>query len=211
MDKKKTLEKLRKHYFTKETQDEKDVIMAVTPFLKTSKFFIDVGASLGQYTHHANTLMDDGIIVAIEPDPWRFDALDRACKKWETQRTNRIITVNGVASNFNGDTIFYTTQSPRSGGILERNLPEKQTAIKCKSYRLDDLIRADETVDFVKIDVEGAEGYVLGGCPNILKSNAKFMIEIHNHLIDSNEIFNLLNNNGYAVNFSSGNRYLFVK
>ena len=71
---------------------------------------------------------------------------------------------------------------------------------KVKTRKLDDVLKEENInkIDFMKIDVEGAEVEVLEGAQSLLKQQKpKLMIDIHN--IDKKKFFNLLKNHGYKI------------
>jgi len=83
MDKDRIYEILKKAYFSEE-KDEKEIIENLPVVLRGVKIFVDVGASLGQYTFFANKYIREGQIFAIEPDPIRFEELKNNCHKSES-------------------------------------------------------------------------------------------------------------------------------
>lgn len=193
MDKREILQILNDAYFSKNMQDKK--IMAHLPeLLSNVKLFVDIGASLGQYTFLANKTMTNGKIYAIEPDPLRFEKLLLDCKKWESSSTNEIKCIHAAASYCDEKNSFFVTNSNFSGGLFKHGFSAKeqesaarvvgweQIEVKCLS--LDNLFLFKEEIvpDFIKIDVEGSELRVLKGCLKMLKSGSPiFLIEVHNY------------------------------
>ena len=179
---------LNRSYFSDE-MDEKEVIQHLPVLLKTAKTFVDIGASLGQYTYFANQIMNEAEIVAIEADPIRAEKLDSNCKKWAAFSTNKLRCLHGAVSDVDGGVHFFSTNSNVSGGLFKHELnhlnDEKKknvrwTEHKVDSYTLDKLFPKTPP-DCIKIDVEGSELRVLLGSQRILKmGHAIFLIEIHN-------------------------------
>ena len=64
-----------------ENMHEKEVINSLPYLLRNAEVFVDVGASIGQYTFFGNKIMNNGKIYAIEADPLRFERLDKLCKE----------------------------------------------------------------------------------------------------------------------------------
>src|SRR3989304_10048968 len=97
MDKREIFEILNKNYFSKECQ-EKELIGMLPGLLGDAGVFVDVGASLGQYTYHANRALRNGRIYAIEADPVRYEELEKNCAKWQAESTKIITAVHAAAS-----------------------------------------------------------------------------------------------------------------
>jgi len=146
--------------------------------------FIDVGASHGVYTFHANRILQNAEIIAIEADPERFAILERNARKWEAESTNRIRCINAAASDEkdrkeSSEITFFTTGTQISGGLFsvsERS--DEYAPLKVPVICVDDLFEKSART-FVKIDVEGAELRVLkGAIRHIEAGNTKFFSEI---------------------------------
>jgi len=73
---------------------------------------------------------------------------------------------NGVNFNYDG----------ADGGAIK-----KSGLKKVKSFRLRDLLDQCEIVDFLKIDIEGAEFDVLEDCKSLLHKADKIFIEYHSN------------------------------
>ena len=89
------LNKLNKCYFS-DDMHEKVIIELLPILLKGKKHFVDIGASLGQYTYFANNCMENGLITCIEADKSRIDDLKCNCTDWEKQSSNKINSIYGA-------------------------------------------------------------------------------------------------------------------
>jgi FkbM family methyltransferase len=187
LDKQKVYEILNEAYFS-EQMHEKEVINHLPDILRATKLFVDIGASLGQYTYFANKLMKNGHIISIEPDPIRYEKLETNCKDWEKSSSNTIKCMHGAVSDSDGRISFFTTGSNLSGGLFKHDTENLQNVeknqiewkrVEVDSFSLDSLFR-DNIPDVVKIDVEGSELRVLKGGQFILKKGKTvFLIELH--------------------------------
>ena len=190
MEKEQIFQELNKVYFSEEMH-EKSVIEHLPELLASARLFVDIGASLGQYTYFANRVMLGGEIIAIEADPIRFDQLKHNCHTWESESgdRNKLTPVRAAASNQSGTITFYTTHSNVSGGLFPHKLRgEGRNAagelipwdeIIVKSIILDAFL-GGRIPDVVKMDVEGVELRVLQGATRLLTAGkTKFLIEIH--------------------------------
>ena len=231
MDKDKIYESLNKAYFSEEMH-ERVTVEKLPQLLQSATAFVDIGASLGQYTYHASRCMKGGRIIAIEPDPVRFERLVQNCLQWGAETGNIIEPLQAAICDLDGTVTFHTTNSPVSGGLFRHATSEakKETEtviwqkITVPSYRLDTLLTEklpDGTQkfnmpDLVKIDVEGSESRVLAGCPCLLaEGKTKFLIEIHSwhypgEKVQEQNVFKFMRSYGY-YSINIGGRILFAK
>jgi FkbM family methyltransferase len=226
MKKKQVYDILNKAYFSEEMH-ERETIEHLPHLLQGATLFVDIGASLGQYTYYANEHMQGGTIVAIEPDPIRFEELQENCQEWELQSNNRLLALNCAVSNVDGQITFYTTDSNVSGGLFPHEVTRaaledsgmgtvQWRAITVDCATLDTLFK-DQSPDLAKIDVEGAELRVLHGATRILKEGkTRFLVELHGNWTDphgqkdANEVAELMASCGYCPTPFHG-RTLFAK
>ena len=176
---------LETKYFGEEMQ-ERDEIKRLPQLLKNVTVFVDVGASFGQYTYFANTILKSAKLFCIEADPMRVPRLKELASEWEKTSSNQISVVHAAVAERNGKVDFFTTNSNISGGLFanpvdERGLPAPicRTKVEVDCVSLDAVLK-DSRPDFVKIDVEGAEYSVLLGAQGILREGkCRFFIEVH--------------------------------
>ena len=174
---------LNKSYFGPDMH-ERESVNNLGELLFDGAFFVDVGASLGQYTKAASEAMSGGRIISIEPEPRRFEELERNCHKWSANCTNTIQALCNAVGDKVGPQTFYTTYSAISGGLFPRNNPNTNwEKIEVDEITLDQLF-ADDSPDLIKIDVEGAELRLLRGATRLLgEGKTKILIEIHDSSI----------------------------
>jgi len=132
---------------------------------RENKSFIDVGAHIGsivsQVAYHGPSIK----IVAIEPIPGKVANLRRRFAN---------IEVIGCAL---GDTdlgeIAFFIHKKRSGysSLIKPRQDADTIEIKVPLRKLDNLISPSDSVDVIKIDVEGAELGVLRGSENLISRN----------------------------------------
>ena len=113
----------------------------------------------------------------FEPIPSLYDLL-------LTKYSENVEILPFALSDENGKTKFqFVKNAPAYSGILQRKydvkVPDIQE-IEVELKKLDDVIPSNLKIDFIKIDVEGAEFGVLKGAKNILKKSKplpKFFIK----------------------------------
>lgn len=209
MDKQEVYEILNRAYFSEE-RHEKQVLDSLPKILNGVKIFVDIGASLGQYTFFVNQTMQNGHIIAVEADPIRFEELKNNCLKWATLSTNKLSVYHAAICDNDGKVGFFTTYSNISGGLFTHNIRPQAVEwqeILVDSFKLDTLLE-DCAPDLVKVDVEGSELRVLRGATRILEEGkARFLIELHSFVDPDGQdkpqdVLNFMESFGYrATNF----------
>jgi FkbM family methyltransferase len=166
--------------------------------LRPDPTIIDCGANIGIAALHFKNLYPAARVIAFEPD-------HQIC-----QILRKNIEVNGVTDvdifecalwNHDGEMTF--NRDGADGGHLVVK-QDKACGGYVKTTRLREFLK--EPVDFLKIDIEGAEGPVLIDCGSLL-SNVK-MISLEFHTMfgrqqDLGEILNLLTQNGFRYYVNS--------
>lgn len=214
MDKAQIYARLNAAYFSDDPH-EKAIMDQLVPYVATSRLYVDVGASLGQYTLFASQLMPGGRILAIEADPVRVEELERNGQKWSAERPTAIETMFAAICDHDGEITFNISNSNTSGGIVRNtnaNNPDAQwETITVPAKTLDSLFPGDELPDFVKVDIEGSELDLLKGATRVLKSGQTvFFIELHSWG-DPAGVRALMAQYGYsATDIAGSNRVLFL-
>lgn len=137
---------------------------------KRDLVIVDAGANIGIVTAHMRENAKK--IYAIEPSPLEFEALEanKVFNEW-----GNVEVFQFALSDTDGEVDFFVNPINRTGSTLrkapgmigERGFenPEKYYSppIKVKTKRLSTFLREQniERVDFMKMDIEGAEGEVL--------------------------------------------------
>lgn len=182
---------------------------------KEDNIVIDVGAHIGPYTLKASKHVGlNGKVVAIEADPANFDILNLNIQ------LNKLINV--VALNYaayskedkiklfllsRGEEYSYTKYNT----VMTDRAHNEKKFVEVKANTLDYLLQANgikhEQVNWIKIDVEGAEYDVLKGAKNILSKskNISLLIEIHNLSTDNTTLYEpikeFLNSYNFNIEF----------
>jgi FkbM family methyltransferase len=217
-----------KYYCTVEEFDpyrEEDIIKLFRP--KQGDIVVDIGAHFGKYTIIASKMVGSkGKVIAIEAHPINYDILKRSIV---INKLRNVIALNYAVHSKEtmvklyepgqeeGFTIYNTIMSERTEFI------ENQKYIEVKANTLDSLLPQNgiNQVNWIKIDVEGAEYEVLKGAINILSSSKdiSLLIEVHNlgatnkNLYDA--IIHLLESKNYKLLFEKtyggGEKHIIVK
>jgi FkbM family methyltransferase len=166
---------------------------------------VDIGAYLGRYTLTSSNLVgESGRVIAIEGDPSHYEILKKNLK------LNKVSNVTAISCMVGSKDMHLVVGS--EDNYLTLGSKDMNTDYKDDSYRefdetgraqigntivrlntLDNILIKEHgisEVNWMKIDVEGAELEVLKGAHNILSNSKriKLLIEIH----DVNKLYKLI-------------------
>jgi len=185
-------------------------VFAGTPYLfrtqKRAPFIIDCGANIGMATLFFKSIYPDAEILAFEPDPDAYRTLE-----WNLRVNGLagVVAVNKAVDDAGAAVPFYCDPSLPGNG---RNslVPQRMAggAVRyVESVRLSGYL--DREVDFLKIDVEGAEHAVFrdlsesGKLPLIRAMVIEYHHNIPGHRNALVEILSLLEHAGFGYQVSA--------
>ena len=134
--------------------------------LRPGMHVLDIGANIGYYTMlSASIVGSSGSVTAIEPNP------DSAKLMEASRRANSFdnVTVLQVAA---GRELGLLVLHGTYGNVMTSAATDAAALINSTtvpSFRIDDLVPPNKKIDFVKIDVEGAEYNALLGASELIK------------------------------------------
>jgi len=168
-------------------------------------YIIDCGSNIGMSILYFKMLYPDSRIVAFEPGEETYSCLEENVK---INLLNFVDTHKAALSNKEGNIEFYYDQdnagSLRMSTKQERMPKQRQTV---KTLLLSKHI--DEEVDFLKIDIEGAELEVIEELSNAKKLSyvKQMLIEYHHHIVRESDILSrmlrLLEDAGFGYQIQS--------
>jgi FkbM family methyltransferase len=162
-----------------------------------SPFIIDAGANIGIATLYFKKCYPKAKILCFEPDPNAFLMLQ---KNVFANQLQDVTLVNAALSNIEGKTDFFgqlDVKNPdiRGNSIIAAWGMQRATSssIKVNCVKLSSYINS--TVDFLKLDIEGAEQQVLKEISGKIPLIKQMGIEVHqaNQVNDLNSIATILN------------------
>lgn len=137
--------------------------------VKNGMNVIDAGANIGYFTLLlAKNVGPSGKVFAFEPDPDNFSILK---ENVEMNGFDNVVLVNKALSDSVGTTkLFLSKTNKGAHSIL--NFNKSKVSIEVETTTIDEYFKKSKTkIDFIKMDVEGAEGKVFTGMRRFLKNN----------------------------------------
>lgn len=165
--------------------------------------FIDVGANIGYTSLHWSKMFPQVNLIAFEVLPQNYELLN---KNIEMNHVENVVTFNLGLSNKNSFDQFHYYPWCTANSSRE-NLEERDDAIlvEVKLVVLDELNEVQKkNIDFIKIDVEGMEKFVLEGMIKTIEKNKplimsellrKYASKFNYH---PNDVLQMLEKMGYS-------------
>ena len=199
---------------------------------KQGDIVVDVGAHIGRYTIIASKRVgENGKVIAIEAHPGNYEMLNRNI---ELNGLTNITTLNYavysketkiklyVPDEELGYTMHHSIMFSYLSPKYSLKGKENEKFIEVNANTLDNLLQQNgisQEVNWIKIDVEGAEFEVLKGATDILykSKDISLLIEVHNPY-DTNhykQIIDFLKSYNFKTEFekiyASGERHIIVR
>lgn len=157
-------------------------------------YIIDCGANIGLSIIYFKKLFPKSKILAFEPDEKIFDLLK---ENIFANNTFNDITLKKEAVWINDTELSFFSEGALAGSAVV-DFGKKNNVIKVQAVDLKKHLQ--ERIDFLKIDIEGAENTVIFDIADHLKNVKNLFLEYHGLLNEPQnlgEILNLLKNQGF--------------
>ncbi len=180
--------------------EELKIVKFLIKNFKENDNFYDIGVNYGFYTLLAQEFITKGEIHAFEPLPKIFEILEKNAqiKKFKNTFLNQIALYDK-----NGEIEFYAPTSTFNTGdgslIPHKKCNKRFKTIRVLTQKLDSYILNHQPPTIMKIDVEGAEPYVLRGGCNLIKNFQPIIIMEYGNDNLHNEAVSFLLKNGYKI------------
>jgi len=154
---------------------EKGETAFVQRSLQSGMTVLDIGANVGYYTALATRAVGpSGRVIALEPDPQSFEYLE------QTIAANKVGNVNAfrcAAADHEAKMTLHISKDNRGDNRLYEPDP-KWPKITVTARPADDVLKESgiDSVDFIKIDVQGFEASVINGLQNTLAQSKKLTL-----------------------------------
>ena len=158
-------------YFRYKYFMDKHEVELMKRIIKPGMVVVDVGANIGFYTLlMADLVGPKGTVYAFEPERNNYNHLKKVCGDRYNIKVNRyaIGEKSGETNLFISDDLNVDHLAYNDGGRRRRE--------RVLSISLDKYFENNKKIDFVKIDTQGYEHYVLKGMTKLIAKWSKIMI-----------------------------------
>jgi FkbM family methyltransferase len=143
---------------------EPHLTSAFERYCKAGMTVVDVGANLGYYSILASKLVGtSGKVIALEPNSENCRLLLSSLRRGGITNVQLI----PVACDRTTGWAYYSTHVGSNGGLIDDRNLLAHPGVVVPTFRLDDIVEGP--VGFLKMDVEGAEGRVVGGATRLIE------------------------------------------
>ena len=161
---------------------EPEVVQAMQREVTPGMNVLDLGAQSGFYTLLLSRLVGpNGRVFAFEPLPANFRLLDENVR---LNNLRNVVVSDEAVAQVSGELSFPFPHHEKSlvAGPLHKD--DNLGILTVQGISLDDIaLRAKVPIDFVKMDIEGAEWAALQGAERVLREfHPRLMIELHDRV-----------------------------
>lgn len=138
---------------------------------------LDCGANIGIYALRA-ALCGTNRVFSIEPNPLVFN---RLMKNIKTNNLTNVIALNTGIGSAKGKTKLYWGNSTTGGSIKPDSRHRENNTVDIEITTLDDIVERYNinSIDLIKLDVEGSEYEALIGAEKTLSKTKRLILEFH--------------------------------
>jgi FkbM family methyltransferase len=170
---------------------------------KEGDTIVDVGAGTGWETlFFSKDAGVSGRVISIEAHPRTFRCLSKMCEK---NRLENVTVLQVAVADQEGEVQLSDCDKHEENSIIG-----VRSGIRVVATTLDSIFRSLglSHVDFLKMNIEGAERYALAGMGEMVRRTKNVCISCHDFLADEGgpdelrtkaEVVNFLKQNGFAV------------
>jgi FkbM family methyltransferase len=174
---------------------------------KSQPLIIDCGSNIGLSVLYFKKLYPNSTIIAFEPDAENFHLLQQNLEK----NAIRDVQLHRAAIWIKDGSISFESNHSEASHISE-----KGSANTVPSLSLNNFLQKNDIVDFLKIDIEGAEWQVIKDCTQNLRKVKNLFLEYHGKVEETfklNDLLHILQNAGFNIyikNAADNIRHPFV-
>jgi FkbM family methyltransferase len=149
--------------------------------LRPGQVFYDVGAHAGFFSLVASRLVGPtGAVYAFEPIPANGAF---AAEQVALNRLDHVSVIHSAVGGTCGTAVMSRSPLTTTARLIDAGVPHAPSAdagVSVPLITLDAFARDHRPPDFLKVDVEGAEGQVIAGAAELIRTRRPtFLIELH--------------------------------
>ncbi|MBS9523275.1 FkbM family methyltransferase [Litoribacter alkaliphilus] len=163
-----------------------DEIYKFNPKIKSGGVILDCGANMGLSVMYFSKNYPKHQIIAFEPEKAIFEVLEENVEKFKLNN----VTLHQKAVWTEETELTFSTDGGMGGRVNNLYKSKKKPVEKVKTVDLKTLL--NEQVDFLKLDIEGAEVEVLKACKGSLSKVQHIFFEYHNDIHKPQSLHELL-------------------
>ena len=173
--------------------------------VKEGDVVLDIGANIGYYVLIESKLVgEQGKVYAIEPVSSNLAQLQQNLK---LNNCKNVEVFKLAVGDKNGKAKIYIPEK-RNLSTLDKNALEGnlKSVEEIEVTTVDSFLDKKPKPNFIRMDVEGYEFYIIKGMNKTLKLNIKLFIEIHPHKMSEEqlcEMLEILEKNGFYVELAT--------
>jgi FkbM family methyltransferase len=151
--------------------------------IKPGMHVVDAGANHGYYTVlFADLVGQQGRVAAVEANPHTMAFLRRTIHV--NGFDDRVVAIENALGD-SDDRVFtfhMPSGEPKNARIVPDNQADHANMVQVNGARLDTLLAGWPKVDFIKLDVEGAEEASLAGASSLIEQHRpELLVEFNSH------------------------------
>lgn len=181
-------------------QFERDELEVCRKFIKSTSKIVDIGANIGLHTAFFSKLAADGLVVSFEPQRPIFSTLLK-----NVRDLPNVVPLNLAISSAPGIADFYVASDDAYSSLKDTFRKNIVSKMKVITLPFDAFLGAFDSLDLIKIDVEGYEHEVLLSMRQTLeKFKPVLFVEIYagaNSNRDPDKTVRFLKDLGYLAYF----------
>jgi FkbM family methyltransferase len=151
----------------------------------TSPLIVDCGANIGMSVIYFKILFPDSQVIAFEPDDENFKMLELNCN------SNGFLGIDCRKSAvwIHNEWLSFSAEGTQGSTIVSSD--STKNVVRVKSERLADIIKENK-VEFLKIDIEGAELEVIRDCCPFFHNVKNLFVEYHGKANETEKLTEIL-------------------
>ena len=137
------------------------------------RVIVDVGAHAGLFAAFALEQAPEARLLCVEPDPHLAPVIARNLRMHSNWTLAQVAVTERA-----GDAEFHRAASSQESSLIRSMIRSTSEQVRVQTETLDALCKDFETIDVLKVDVQGAEHHVLAGAEKTIKRVRTLLIEV---------------------------------